>query len=155
MSKHNDLTVEAYINALDSHRQVDFRALFENIQANIPKDFETVIQYKMIAWVVPFSIYPQGYHCQPSFQLPFANLAAQKSHLAIYHMGLYADPKLMEWFVTEHAKRSPKKLDIGKSCIRYKKLEDIPLDLIAELFQKINAKTWVKLYTQTFLKSKA
>ncbi len=155
MSKHNDLTVEAYINALDSHRQVDFRALFENIQANIPKDFETVIQYKMIAWVVPFSIYPQGYHCQPSLQLPFANLAAQKSHLAIYHMGLYADPKLMEWFVTEHAKRSPKKLDIGKSCIRYKKLEDIPLDLIAELFQKINAKTWVKLYTQTFLKSKA
>ena len=155
MSKQNELTVEAYINAVDSQRQADFRTLFELIQANVPKDFQTVIQYKMIAWVVPFSIYPQGYHCQPNLQLPFANLAAQKSHLAIYHMGLYANAQLMDWFVTEHSKRSSKKLDIGKSCIRYKKIEDVPLDLIAELFQKIDANAWVKLYTQAFLKSKA
>ena len=155
MSKLSFSSAEAYLEAVEPSKQAAVKALFECIQQHIPQTFETGIQYNMIAWFVPFSIYPQGYHCKPEIPLPFANLAAQKNHIAIYHMGLYGDTALMDWFIAEHAKRSPKKLDIGKSCIRYKTLDDIPLDLIAELFEKITPEQWVNTYTKLHLKSKA
>jgi hypothetical protein len=112
------------------------------------------MSYGMIGYVVPFSLFPNGYHCDPKLPLPFAQIAAQKNFIAIYHMGLYADADLLNWFTTEHAKASKKKLDMGKSCIRYKKAEDIPFKLIGELFSKITVDQYIETYTNNLAKSK-
>lgn len=141
-------TTDAYIAQVSEAFRPSITKLYQTINDNIPSEFQSCIAYKMLAWVVPFSIYPQGYHCNPDTPLPFVNVAAQKNFIAIYHMGLYADSQLKDWFVAEHQKRSAKKLDMGKSCIRYKKPEDIPFDLIAELFQKMNAQQWIDIYTK-------
>ena len=106
----------------------------------------------MISYVVPFSIYPKGYHCKPSDQLPFISIAAQKNFIAIYHMGIYADKNLHDWFVKSYAEQCTKKLDMGKSCIRFKHLNDIPYALISELVSKISPKEWVSLYETTFVR---
>jgi hypothetical protein len=100
----------------------------------------------MMGWSVPHSKYPAGYHCKPEDPLPFMGIASQKNFIAVYHMGIYAIPSLHKWFVTEHAKASPKKLDMGKSCLRYKKPEDIPYDLIGELASKITPDEWIEVY---------
>lgn len=113
---------------------------------NLPEGFIAAISDGGLGYVVPHSLYPAGYHCKPAEPLPFAGIASQKNSINLYHMGIYSDPALLEWFVSEYPKHSSKKLDMGKSCIRFKKPEDIPFDLIGELMKKMNALEWISLY---------
>ena len=106
----------------------------------------------MIGYVIPHSIYPKGYHCTPELPLPFLSIASQKNSVNIYHMGIYADEKLLKWFQEEFPKYSKKKLDMGKSCMRFKKPEDIPYELIGELASKITPEQWIERYESAFLK---
>jgi hypothetical protein len=139
-------TPEAYMAEIPADRQKAFAKLRSVIKKNLPKGFKEVMGYGMMGWCVPHSIYPAGYHCNPKDPLPFMGLATQKHSINLYHMGIYADPRLLKWFTTEHAKASTKKLDMGKSCIRYKKPEDIPFDLIGELAAKMKPAEWIALY---------
>ena len=139
-------TLEAYMAEIPEERQKAFNKLRSVIKKNIPKGFKETMGYGMMGYCVPHSIYPAGYHCNPKDPLPFIGIASQKNFIAVYHMGIYADPALNKWFVTQHAKASPKKLDMGKSCIRYKKPEDIPFELIGELVSKMTPGEWIALY---------
>lgn len=139
-------TVDAYVAELPEDRQKAISQLRKVIKKNIPKGFSEGMGYGMMSWSVPHSIYPAGYHCNPKDPLPFMGLASQKNSINLYHMGIYADTKLLKWFQDAHAKESSKKLDMGKSCIRYKKPEDIPFDLIGELASKMTVDDWVKMY---------
>jgi hypothetical protein len=143
-------TVEQYVAELPVERQQSINALRKVIKKNLPKGFEETMSYGMIGYVVPHSKYPAGYHCDPKLPLGFMNIASQKNFIAVYHMGVYADEGLFKWFTTAHAKLSPKKLDMGKSCIRYKKSEDIPFDLIGQLAAKITPDEWNALYEKKF-----
>lgn len=137
---------EDYISKLPDERQEPFAKLRQTILDNIPDGFEETMSYGMIGYVVPHSIYPVGYHCTPELPLPFMSIASQKNFVALYHMGIYANPELMEWFKTEYPKYEKTKLDMGKSCIRFKKVDRIPYQLIAELCQKMTVSDWVSLY---------
>ena len=139
-------TVEAYVAELPEDRQKMINEFRKVIKKNLPKGFQECMNYGMIGWVVPHSKYPGGYHCNPKDPLPFMGLASQKNSVNFYHMGIYGDPKLLKWFTDEHAKASSKKLDMGKSCVRYKKAEDIPLKLIGELAAKISVDDWISRY---------
>ncbi len=139
-------TVDAYIAELPEDRQKIINEFRKVIKKNLPKGFKEGMGYGMMGWSVPHSIYPAGYHCNPKDPLPFMGLASQKNSVNFYHMGIYADPKLLKWFTEAHAKASPKKLDMGKSCIRYKKMEDIPFQLYAELVTKISVEDWIARY---------
>jgi len=139
-------TVEEYLSKLPEDRKTAVTRLRDTVKENLPKEFEECINYKMIGFVVPHSIYPNGYHCDTKLPLPFINIASQKNFVALYHSGIYADPKLFDWFVAEYPKHVKTKLDMGKSCIRFKKVENIPYDLIAELCQKMTADDWIQLY---------
>ena len=143
-------TVDAYIAELPEDRKKAMTELRKVIKKNIPKGFKEGMSYGMMGWSVPHSIYPPGYHCTPELPLPFMSIASQKNFIAVYHMGVYADPKLLNWFTTSHAKASPKKLDMGKSCIRYKKPEDIPYKLIGELASKITVNDWIEMYESKY-----
>lgn len=145
---------QEYIDALPEDRKEAFLALRAAIVSNLPKGFTEEISYGMIGYVVPHSLYPAGYHCNTKLPLPFISIAAQKNFVALYHMGLYADENLMEWLITEYSKNNSKKLDIGKSCIRFKKLEDIPQELIGELLAKTTPQEWIRLYEKTFIHNK-
>lgn len=140
-----------YILAIPEERRDAFTRLRETIQENIPDGFQEGMSYGMIGYVVPHSIYPSGYHCDPKLPLPFASIASQKNFIALYHMGLYANEELLQWFVAEYPKHSKTKLDMGKSCIRFKKPQAIPFQLIAELMRKMSVDDWVELY-ETHLK---
>lgn len=144
-------TVDTYIAELPEDRQKAVKELRKVIKKNLPKGFKEGMGYGMMGWSVPHSIYPAGYHCNPKDPLPFMGLASQKNSINFYHMGIYADPKLLKWFQDAHAKASPKKLDMGKSCVRYKKAEDIPYKLIGELAAKITVNEWIEKY-ETVLK---
>ena len=135
-----------YIAQIPEERVSFFEKLRTTILENIPKGFEEQMNYGMIGYVVPKNIYPKGYHCDTNLPLPFVNIASQKNFIALYHMGIYANPKLLNWFVSEYPKHCKRKLDMGKSCIRFKKAEEIPFALIAELMQKITAEEWITLY---------
>ena len=135
-----------YIEQLSEERQVVIKELRKSILLNLPKGFIETMSYGMIGFVVPHSIYPNGYHCDPKLPLPFISIASQKSFVAVYHMGIYADNKLLEWFSNEYPKHSKAKLDMGKSCIRFKKMDNIPYKLIGELAGKMSLKEWIKLY---------
>ena len=135
-----------YVSQLPEERQVVITKLREVIKANLPKGFEEVISYGMIGYVVPHSLYPDGYHCDTKLPLPFLSIASQKNFIAIYHMGVYADPELMEWFVGEYPKYVKTKLDMGKSCVRLKKMDQIPYELIGELASIMSVDNWVSLY---------
>lgn len=139
-------TPDEYLEALPADRKEPFTKLRNIILQNLPKGFDERLSYGMIGYVVPHETFPAGYHCDPKLPLPFLNIASQKNFIAIYHMGLYADQKLYDWFVAEYPKHSKTKLDMGKSCIRFKKMENIPYDLIAELSQKMAVSDWIKLY---------
>lgn len=139
-------TVEAYVAELPEDRQKMINDFRKVIKKNLPKGFQECMNYGMIGWVVPHSKYPGGYHCNPKDPLPFMGLASQKNSVNFYHMGIYGDPKLLKWFTDEHAKASSKKLDMGKSCVRYKKAEDMPLKLIGELAAKISVDDWIARY---------
>jgi len=135
-----------YISKLSGERKTAISRLRKVISENLPEGFEETMSYGMIGFVVPKSIYPKGYHVTPELPLPFINIASQKNFVALYHSGVYADKKLYEWFVSEFPKHSKTKLDMGKSCIRFKKTENIPYELIGELVKKMKVEDWVKLY---------
>lgn len=144
---------EEYISQIPHDRQTVMHELRKTILKNLPNGFEETLSYGMIGYVVPHSIYPNGYHCTPNLPLPFINIASQKNFIAFYHMGIYADKKLLEWFVEQYPKHSTLKLDMGKSCIRFKKMDQIPFDLIGQLVQKISVNDWISMY-ETALKNK-
>jgi hypothetical protein len=139
-------TVEEYLSELPAERQAAVRTLRDTLRAALPPGFEERMNYGMVGYVVPHSLYPAGYHCDPKAPLPFMGLASQKASVNLYHMGLYADPALLAWFTEAHATASKRKLDMGKSCIRYKKPEDMPLALLAELAGKMTVEAWIALY---------
>ncbi|WP_435135280.1 DUF1801 domain-containing protein [Formosa sp. A9] len=139
-------TPEEYINLLPEDRKTAVSKLRTTILKHLPKGFEETISYGMIGYVVPHALYPNGYHCDPKLPLPFMNIASQKNFIAVYHSGIYADDNLLEWFTSEFPKHSKYKLDMGKSCIRFKKPESIPFDLIGELATKITPEQWIDIY---------
>jgi uncharacterized protein YdhG (YjbR/CyaY superfamily) len=139
-------TVTAYLDSLPEDRLTAMKKLRQVIKKNLPKGFKEVINYNLPAYVVPHSRYPDGYHCAPELPLPFLAMASQKNFIALYHMGIYADPKLLAWFEKQWPKHVKTKLDMGKSCIRFKKIDAIPFDLIAELAAKISVEDWIKTY---------
>jgi len=145
-------TVKEYIDNLPEDRQPVIKKLRTIIKKNLPKGYKEVMSYGMIGYVIPHKIYPDGYHCSPDLPLPFMSMASQKNFVAVYHMGIYADPKLMKWFTTEYPKYVSTKLDMGKSCIRFKKIETIPYDLIGELSSKMTTDEWIKLYEKNIKK---
>lgn len=145
-------TADDYLNTLDENRKSAMMTLRNVIVKNLPKGFEETMQYGMISYVVPHRIYPAGYHCQPKQALPFLSIAAQKNFIAVYHMGIYADAQLYQWFVTEYAKHCTAKLDMGKSCIRFKNGNQIPFELIGELAKKQSVKDWINLYELNYKK---
>ena len=147
-------TVDAYVAELPADRQEAIMQLRNVIRKNLPKGFEEVMNYGMIGYVVPHSRYPAGYHCNTRDPLPFMNIASQKNSVNIYHMGLYASAPLLEWFTSNHAKVATRKLDMGKSCIRYKKTDDIPYSLIGELASKMTVDEWIALYEAAFRNKK-
>ena len=128
---------EEYVAQIPEERKPIFSKLRKIIKDNLPKGFEEGLNYKMLGYYVPHTIYPEGYHCDPKLPLPFMNLASQKNSINLYHSGVYAKKELYDWFVAEYPKHSKRKLDMGKSCIRFKKMDDIPYDLIAELRTKL------------------
>ena len=140
-----DTSVEAYLDGLPTERQGALRAVRQVVLQNLPNGFEEGMQYGMIAYYVPHRVFPAGYHCDPRQPLPFASIASQKSHMALYLMCVYADAENERWFREEWA-RSGKKLDMGKSCVRFKKLSDVPLDVIGKLIKRVPAKAYVEQY---------
>lgn len=139
-------TPEQYLKELPEDRKEAFTKLRDTIANNIPKGFKETMSYGMLGYVVPHSLYPAGYHCDPALPLPFVNIASQKNFIALYHMGLYSDPVLLKWFTAEYPKHSTAKLDMGKSCVRFKKPEHIPYKLIGELIKKVSVKDWIATY---------
>ena len=137
---------EQYIAELPDDRKIAMQKLRDVVLKNLPKGFEEVIGYGMLTYVVPHSIYPNGYHCDPKMPLPFFSMASQKNTINIYHMAVYLDKDLYNWFVSEYPKHSSLKLDMGKSCIRFKKIDAIPYDLIGELLAKISVENWIEMY---------
>ena len=139
-------TPEEYIEQIPEERKKVLIKLREVIKQNLPEGFQEGISYGMIGYAVPHSIYPTGYHCTPELPLPFMSFASQKNSVNLYHMGIYAKPKLLDWFVKEYPKHCKRKLDMGKSCIRFKNIDDIPYDLIGKLCTKMTVQEWIDLY---------
>ncbi len=145
-------TVDQYINELAPDRQEAIKKLRKEIRKNIPRGFKEEMSYGMIGYVVPHTLYPKGYHCTPELPLPFMNIASQKNFVAVYHMGVYSDKNILDWFVKEYSKSTTAKLDMGKSCIRFKKPEAIPYKLIGELAGKISVADWIAIYEKNLKK---
>lgn len=143
---------EAYLNSIPEEGQEKFKELIETIRKNIPAGFTEMMQYNMPSWSISLEDYAPGYHCTPNTPLPFLSLASQKNFIALYHMGIYMIPEILDWFVAEYPKHSKRKLDMGKSCIRFKKPEDIPMELIAELMKKITPQDYIATYEQNLKK---
>ncbi len=146
--------IQNYIDSISVDKKEYFLKLRETILTNIPNGFEEQFSYKMIGFVVPKSIYPKGYYCNPKLPLPFINIGCQKNFIALYHMGIYMMPDLYDWFIDEFPKHSNEKLDMGKSCIRFKKADKIPFDLIGQLIQKVSVNNWIETF-ETNQNSKA
>lgn len=145
-------TPELYLAKLPEERKLIMTDLREVILENLPSGFEEVMGYGMMGYVVPHTLYPAGYHCDPKQPLPFMGMASQKNHIAVYHMGLYADEDLLNWFREEFPKHSKTKLDMGKSCIRFRKPDHVPLALMGELATKIMPQEWIDIYNRKIIK---
>lgn len=139
-------TIDDYINQLPKDRKPAIEKLRKTILDNLPEGFEEQLNYGMPGYVVPHSIYPDGYHCDPKLPLPFINIASQKNFIAFYHMGIYSHPELLAWFKENYAKQVKTRLDMGKSCIRFKKPDQIPFGLLGSLVSKISVKDWIDIY---------
>lgn len=148
--KSGATTPEQYIAELPTDRAQAISRLRDTINASLPKGFQEGMGYGMIGWSVPHSTYPAGYHCTPELPLPFLSIASQKHFIAVYHMGIYADSDLLRWFQDQYAETVPSKLDMGKSCIRFKKPENIPFELIGKLVEKMTPADWIQLYEGSF-----
>ena len=149
MSKEN---IKTYIDSLELDRKHPMIELIDVIEKNIPNGFEKTMNYAMPSFVIPHSIYPNGYHVTPDLPLPFIGIASQKNHIGFYHMGLYADSKLLDWFISEYPKYCKLKLDMGKSCIRFKNTSEIPYELIGILSSKMTVKDWIDIYEKNIKK---
>lgn len=147
-------TPEQYIAELPDDRKAAITKLRATVLTNLPEGFQEGMSYGMIGYVVPHSLYPPGYHCTPQLPLPFMSFASQKNFIAFYHMGIYADADLLTWFTQEYPKHCTYKLDMGKSCIRFKKPEAIPYKLIGELVTKMSPQDWITLYEKKFKESR-
>lgn len=145
-------TVDEYIAQIPEDRREHIKKLRQIVLDNLPEGFVEEMNYGMIGYVVPHSIYPAGYHANPKQALPFVNIANQKNHIAFYHMGVYAIPELLEWFTKQYPEHSKFKLDMGKSCVRFKKPESITFKLIGELMQKITPDDWIEIYETNYKK---
>jgi len=145
-------SVEEYLTKVPQERKGAFAKLRKTIVENLPSGFKECISYGMVGYVIPKSIYPAGYHCDTTLPLPFMSIANQKNFVALYHSGIYADPKLLEWFQAEYPKQVKTKLDMGKSCIRFKNVKNIPYDLIAELTQKMTPEDFIEIYENNIKK---
>lgn len=143
-------TPDELINNAPEDRKEALNKLRKVIQDNLPKGFEECISYGMVGYVVPHSLYSAGYHCDPKLPLPFISFASQKNFIALYHMGMYANPELLDWFVSEFPKASKTKLDMGKSCVRFKKPDQIPFELIGQLVAKMTPQDWINTYETVF-----
>lgn len=139
-------TPEEYLKTLPEDRKEAMSSLRNTILGNLPQGFEETMSYGMLGYVIPHSLYPKGYHGDPRLPLPFINLASQKNYIALYHMAIYSDPDLLKWFTDAYTKHSKSKLDMGKSCIRFKKIDQIPYTLIGELCRKITPEEWINTY---------
>ena len=140
------LTPSEYMTQLPEDRKDVVQKLRQTILDHIDSKFQECMNYGMLGYVVPFTIYPDGYHCNPKLPLPFMNLASQKNFIAVYHMGMYAKKEIYDWFVTEYPKHTTAKLDMGKSCIRFKKMDAIPYALIGQLAAKLSVEEWIAIY---------
>ena len=149
MSKEN---IKTYIDSLELDRKHPMIELVNVVEKNIPNGFEKTMNYAMPSFVIPHSIYPNGYHVTPDLPLPFIGIASQKNHIGFYHMGLYADSKLLDWFMSEYPKYCKLKLDMGKSCIRFKNISEIPYELIGILSSKMTVKDWIDIYEKNIKK---
>ena len=145
-------TPEEYVDSLPEDRKEPIQKLRDILKANLPFGFKEEMSYGMLGYVVPHELYPSGYHCNPKLPLPMINVASQKNFIALYHMGIYANPDLLEWFTNSYKNSVKAKLDMGKSCIRFKKMEDIPYELIGQLAQKLTPQNWIELYEASFVK---
>lgn len=150
--KYNATSAKEYIDSLPENRRDAIEKIRSVIILNLPQGFEEQISYGMISFVVPLSVYPKGYHVKKDEPLPFLSLASQKNHIALYHMGLYGNVEMEEWFVKEYQNRVPTKLDMGKSCIRFKNPASIPYDLIAELCQKMTVDEYINFYEKVLVR---
>ena len=139
-------TPAEYVDSLPDERKSVIENIRKTVLDNLPEGFEETMGYGMLGYVVPHSIYPSGYHCDPKTPLPFISVASQKNFIAFYHMGIYADETLLNWFVAEYPKHCKTKLDMGKSCIRFKKMNDIPLELLGQLVTKMSVQDWISMY---------
>ncbi len=139
-------TVDQYLSELPADRQKAMRELRKVIQKNLPKGFAEGMGYGVIGYCIPHSLYPAGYHCDPKLPLPFMSLASQINFISVYHMGVYAKKDLMDWFLKEYPKHAQTKLDMGKSCIRFKNMDEIPFELIGQLASKLTAQEWISIY---------
>ncbi len=139
-------SVEEYLEAVPEERREAFKKLRQTIVDHIPDGFEECINYGMIGYVVPLSTYPAGYHVTPDAPLPFCNIGLQKNFIGFYHSGIYASTEMTDWFVSEYKKAAKYKLDMGKSCVRLKRVDDIPYELIGELMEKITVDDWIRIY---------
>lgn len=139
-------SIQDYISNLDQNRQEIIEKLRKAVKSTLPKGFKEELNYGMIGYVLPHEIYPSGYHCDPKLPLPFMNLASQKNHIGVYHMGIYSDPKLLKWFEEEWSKLNIGKLNMGKSCIRLNPKKEIPYDLITKLSDKMSVEEWIGVY---------
>lgn len=146
MLKRGQSMKNTYIEQVDEKWRESFAKLVEVVESNLPEGFEESMYYDMVSYVVPLSTYPKGYHVTPNTPLPFISIAAQKRHIAVYHMGIYADQALLSWFQEEYAKRVPTKLNMGKSCIRFTSAKNIPYELIGELVSKMTPVQWITKY---------
>ena len=139
-------TPEQYLVELPEERRVVMEKLRKVTLENLPKGFKEVMAYGMLGYVVPHELYPKGYHCDPKLPLGFFNIASQKNSINMYHMVIYGNKEIHDWFVSEYPKHCNSKLDMGKSCVRFKKLDDIPYNLIGELLSKITVEQWIEMY---------
>jgi len=139
-------TPKEYLEELPADRKAVMSKLRKVIKDNLPKGFSEKMGYGCLGYNVPHSLYPPGYHCTPEQELPFMGIASQKHFIAVYHMGIYGSKKLLDWFVKEYPKHCKSRLDMGKSCIRFKRIDDIPYKLIGELASKITAQEWIDMY---------
>lgn len=145
-------SIEAYFSSLPDNRKEPLEKLHQEIIRHLPTGFEVGILDGMINYYVPLSAYPNGYHCTPGEPLPFLALASQKAHIALYHMGIYMDKELNNWFVEKYQEQVPTKLDMGKSCVRMKNPKNIPYELIGQLVSKMSMERYIALYEENHIR---
>ncbi len=143
---------DTYIGQVPDDRKEAISQLRKVILENLPEGFSEEMNYGMIGYVVPHSLYPDGYHSDPARPLPFMSIASQKNHIALYHFGMYAKPELLDWFTAGYREVTGKNPDMGKSCIRFRKPDDIPFGFIAQLVKRMEVRDWIETYEKNLKK---